>query len=190
MTPDLTRVLSRYYYVRPSIPFTAHDAIAIALLRGRHGQSAFVETYLETAWRSLVVSLELTHADEAAGLLCAEARFVQSPMFERFEPMVFGSVLATRRALLDVINVHSGLLEGDPWGGQMVRESLRPSLELARGWYDAMKPELLKGLIPIDRAICAMLSWDSDRSVDFSTLRDQHGWREPTEDEVFEHWID
>jgi hypothetical protein len=184
MNADSRRWRSQYCHVLPEIPFTAHDALALALLRGTSTRDPFVNTYIEAAWKALITGLDLPHAEEVSKLLRGET--FQSSLFERFEKIAFRSALHLRQAVIALASV-GGALEGDPWGGDLIRPSFRPPLEAARNWHHSQWPALEEGLRLADVAICHMVQWDVERTIDFARLRDL-GWPALTSDEIFDHW--
>lgn len=192
---NLGRLASDYSQPDTLTPFSASDAISLASFVDEDDENAsgsYRHAYYLKAWRATTKALDLPFSDEALRCLRGHRNAqVLEPFFRSlFEPFVFYTVLRARQRIISFIRINAGWIEGDPWGGPMLRrEELRPPLEAARGWYDRTSETVLKGLDPIDEALCAMLGWNASQSVPFETLRRDHGWEVPTLDERIEHWL-
>lgn len=195
---DLARLAGDYARFDEEAPFTASDAISLAHFVKLYDGNAIRDarrfrTYYGVAWNALVAELGLRHANEILTLLHSPWRGDESAKKAvykgPFEPLFFTTLVNARKNIINFVRLNAGVIEGDPWGGSMLRrDEPRAALEAAREWYGGASKTVLEGLIPIDEAICAMIGWDTSRAVAYEALRREHGWEKPSFDEICEYW--
>lgn len=82
------------------------------------------------------------------------------------------SWLRLRDASHRFLHPASGVLEGDPWGTADVEGDARRTVEAALEAHERLADDVRRNLDTIDRALCALLGWDPDASVEISALVD------------------
>ena len=169
-------------------PFTAGDLISLAALYARSHDPMKEEpvAFYRDAYLAVCRGLDIPPVNDLTQVLGIDPEAEREGRFSKdfFRLAGIGRFLWARANMISLQDPWGNVLEGDIWG-QRTFERGTPQYGTVAVGVDAYAEAVnrLPGVLEhIDGALCALLGWDSSRSVTYADLRTKYGMPEEESD--------
>lgn len=189
-SPAVLRRSSNYKAPRwnGKAPFTAGDLISLAALYARSHDPMKEQpvAFYRDAYLAVCRGLDIPPVNDLTQVLGIDPEVERKGRFSKdfFRLAGIGRFLWARANMISLQDPWGNVLEGDIWG-QRTFERGTPQYGTVAVGVDAYAEAVnrLPGVLEhIDGALCALLGWDSSRSVTYADLRALHGMPEEESD--------